>query len=258
MEELEREQEQEQEQEYPEFEQEGVEEEGGWEEEPRELGESEDIEGSGQETESVRAAQQPSAGNVWSDPVLALFNYYRAQGYTDDQIIRGLAELYKQNTQEEEKEEEPPPYLTPEQEVEWRLQKRIEKLERLIEEQKNEFTRREILAYNESIINSALSEFGIRELTEEQVNEFVRVFKELYPTIDTNRHRLTKRQVMVVLKEIFGDKANRAGKQAAAVKQSPAPRYLPQGQAARGGNKQTTSIPREVDRGTRARRWLEL
>jgi hypothetical protein len=253
MAELEREQEQEQE--YPEFEQEGFEDEGGWEGEPEE---PVDSEGSEQEAEATQATQQPPAGNVWSDPVLALFNYYRAQGYTDDQIIRGLAELYKQNAQGEEKEEEPPPYLTPEQEVEWRLQKRIEKLERLIESQQNELARREILAYNENVINSALSEFGIRELTEEQVNEFVRVFKELYPTIDTNRHRLTKRQVVVVLREIFGDKANRAGRQAAAGKQSPAPRYLPQGQAARGGNKRTTSVAREVDRGTRVRRWLEL
>ncbi len=253
MAELEREQEQDQE--YPEFEQEGFEDEGNWEEEPEGSADSEDSEQGSEESQTV---QQPSPANVWSDPVLALFNYYRAQGYTDDQIIRGLAELYKQNAQDEEKEEEPPPYLTPEQEVEWRLQKRIEKLERLIEEQKNELTRKEILAYNEAIINSALSEFGIRELTEEQVNEFVRVFKELYPTIDTNRHRLTKRQVVVVLKEIFGDKANRAGRQVAAGKQSPAPRYLPQGQAARGGNKQTTSVAREVDRGTRTRRWLEL
>jgi hypothetical protein len=255
MAEFEREQEQEQEKEYSEFEQEGVEGEGDWEEESQE---PVDSEGSEQRVAESKSAPQQSAGNVWSDPVLALFNYYRAQGYTDDQIIRGLAELYKQNAQEEEKEEEPPPYLTPEQEVEWRLQKRIEKLERLIESQREELTRKEILAYNEGIINSALSEFGIRELTEEQVNEFVRVFKELYPTIDTNRHRLTKRQVLVVLKEIFGDKQNRAGTQAAAVKQSPAPRYLPQGQAARGGSKQTTSVPREVSRETRVRRWLEL
>jgi hypothetical protein len=251
--------EREQEQEYSEFEQEGFVDESGWEGEPEENADSfSDSEGSERETEPSQAAQQPSQANVWSDPVLALFNYYRAQGYTDDQIIRGLAELYKQNAQEEEKEEEPPPYLTPEQEVEWRLQKRIEKLERLIEKQQEELTRKEILAYNEGVINSALSEFGIRELTEEQVNEFVRVFRELYPTIDTNKHRLNKRQVLVVLKEIFGDKADRAGRQVAAGKQSPAPRYLPQGQAARGGSRQTASAPREVDRGTRTRRWLEL
>lgn len=190
------------------------------------------------------------------DPIVALFNYYRAQGYTDEQIIRGLAALQQSGAATgEEEDETPPSYLTPEEAVEWKVQKRIEKLERKLEGYFQQLEKQSILSYNAQLIDSVLAEYGYTQLTDAQKNAVVSTFRELFPTVDTTMHRLNKRQVEVVIREALGvrEKGSRGDSS------GKLPKELPKAGAKRASLEQGVGrAVRETSAEERRRRWLEL
>ncbi|MEM1966497.1 MAG: hypothetical protein QXO86_01305 [Nitrososphaerota archaeon] len=208
--------------------------------------------GGGAGSEGGEGHTDRGTGAPQQDWLTFAFNYYRAQGYTDEQIIRGLAKILEQR-QGAQEEEKPPEHLTYEEELEWKLNKKLSALEKQLQDLQMQQVARENINYNNSVIYEVLREYGYEKLSAEQERQLVALFREIYPTLDTMRDRLTRRQVEVVVREFQSSSQGKRGNQktAAEVRAPQGVRHIPQ-----QGSERLESGPTPWS--TRKRRWDEL
>lgn len=154
---------------------------------------------------------------VIQDPFLNSIVTWRAQGYSEQDIVKSLQINYGQmeNTLNPTSIDEDFPDVDENAKayLQKQLDKRLSPLQDQLSREQSERQAQQNIARNNEVISSALYEEQIVSLTPQESAVFTSTFREIYPGYDTHKDILTPRQIKTVLRE-SGISAARA-KQAA-------------------------------------------
>lgn len=145
-----------------------------------------------QEYNNYVQAVNPIVQTIQNSQILQSILYYKAQGYTEEQIKEGLVKLWQQEKSGAEEES----YETYEDELKAKIIKEIENRIKPIETRANtlalEKQIQETTQHNNLVLAEVLKEEGISELTQEQLQKMGTVLAEMFPNTDFRLLRLNK------------------------------------------------------------------
>lgn len=265
-------------------------EEGGQEEDGKE-----DVKGEEPEEGTIPVTYQDSEGNTYDEdiskedlpaimsvakdgieaieyvrevtPIMDAFNkskvlqdlaYYVSQGHTDEEIKKGVPQLWAK-----EKDDTMPEFETTEDEINYLVEKKVEKIvgpikSKLAEEEQKRKQEEEsqqlngIESNNQNVLISALEKQGhdTKELTSVELKAIDDTFMDIYPGVDITRMKLTSKQANVIIRNALSSKGvEKARKQMSTTqkinKQAMATRSI-SGKAQRSRTNTNRYVPRAV------------
>jgi len=148
---------------------------------------------------------QPIINEFKGSKILQDIYYYRQQGYSDDDIKKGLVQMWSGDGNTIEEEE--PEFDTIEEKVEYLVQKRLEErlqpLQKQFQAVEGQRTAETIMKHNGSVLEKALSNVGYSpdQLTLAERTAIDNSFATLYPGVDPTRYKLTPAQANVIVKD---------------------------------------------------------
>lgn len=148
-------------------------------------------------------AVYPIIETVKQSNLLQQILYYKAQGFTDEQIREGLTKLAEQNKEEktyESYEEELKDTLLSE------IEKRIKPLEAKATQIETEKMIKEISEHNNQLFREVLAKEGIAELSNEDIKKIGNYLVEIYPNTDLRFLKLTKPAVEALISLVKREK----------------------------------------------------
>ncbi|MGC8978642.1 hypothetical protein [Caldisericum sp.] len=136
-------------------------------------------------------AVSPIVETIKQSQLLQSILYYKAQGYSEDQIKEGLAKLWSQEITKEE-----PEYESYEEEIKAKLFKELENRLKPLESKAQsiilEKEVQQITEHNNQVLRDVLNEMGIETLTTEQLKQVGQHLSEMFPGQDFRLLRLNK------------------------------------------------------------------
>lgn len=158
---------------------------------------------------------RPYVENINKSKLLQQIDYYLNKGYTDEDIMSGLAQRYKEEAGENPEEYEEFDMMdkkTFEQKVEEAVQKRLAPYENQIKAQQQQQQATEIAQHNDRTLVNALNKYGydFQQLDENQKNAIMEAFKTYYGDekgrVDVQNTRYQQHQLNGVVKAALVDK----------------------------------------------------
>ena len=195
--------------------------------------------------------------------------YYISQGYTDDQIKKGLPQIWSKDTGE------PKEFDSIEEEIDYRVEQQLKQklanmedklthTEEMAKRLAEEKSTAAIQDTNRNVFQSALNKMGydVGDLTANELSAIDRTFADIYPGVDLMRMQLTHAQANIIVKDALnpkGIKRAKKNKVKSMSKQAQATRSMP-GNAQRAKATDDKYVPRAVPRSEaeRARRVDEI
>lgn len=133
----------------------------------------------------------PIVQTIQNSQLLQSILYYKAQGYSEEQIKEGLIKLWQQNPPQQTEE-----YESYEEELKAKLLKEIENRLKPIEAQTNtillEKQVSEITQHNNRILSEVMKEEGIEQFSQKQLEKMGSLLAEMFPNTDFRLLRLNK------------------------------------------------------------------
>jgi len=153
-------------------------------------------------------AVYPIVETVRQSNLLQQILYYKAQGFTDEQIKEGLAKLASQELPQKE-------YQSYEEELKDTLlseiEKRIKPIEAKATQIETEKMLREISEHNNQLFKEVLTREGIGELSQDDIKKIGNYLVQIYPNVDLRFLKLTKPAVEALISLVKKEKVKIKG-----------------------------------------------
>jgi small-conductance mechanosensitive channel len=153
-------------------------------------------------------AVYPIIETVRQSNLLQQILYYKAQGFTDEQIKEGLAKLTSQEQPQKE-------YQSYEEELKDSLlseiEKRIKPLEAKATQIETEKMLREVSEHNNQLFKEVLAKEGMGELSQEDIKKIGNYLAQIYPNTDLRFLKLTKPAVEALISLVKKEKVKIKG-----------------------------------------------
>lgn len=138
--------------------------------------------------------------------------YYRAQGYTDEQIKEGLYKLWSDKKESGEQQTTEAPKEERDKLLE-EIEKRIKPIEQTLATYQTSQFFQSLLQHNNEVLAQAMSESGVSDFTPEEYKKIAEALKDMYPGVDLRLLRLTPTAARAIVKLVLHDRLNSPRKQ---------------------------------------------
>jgi hypothetical protein len=212
----------------------------------------------------------PIMKNITNSKVAQQILQYINEGKTDEELMRGLPELWKPKAEPKKAEEPIPQFATVADEIEWRANqivekklaekyKSVENLEQNILRERTQTLNRE---NNDRVLEKALSNLGltITDVDDEGRKRLTKSFSVWFGNTPVNDVVLSPAQANIIVKDALGRKRQVKTQQIAQqqTKVNGLPIQVPSQIAGEKGGKQPPKTIDNVPREERSKRWDEL
>lgn len=219
--------------------------EGAEEGEEQEESEEEEADGmSADEMQNALSDVMPLVTAVEESPLMRQILHWRGQGYSEEQIKEGIANIVQQGKKSEGKgegqeAEDTQEFDSIEDQVTYLVEKQTTKLYdehiKPIKEEynslKNTAAQQDVFSNNNNVLSGVLKKYGYNAeyMNDGQVKKMRRVMQDYYPGYDIMKHKLTTKQAELIIRDSLGHRKGaikEARKSQNLVRQAGAPKVM--------------------------------